>query len=153
MTRERLTLFDTTLRDGAQTQGVDFSVEDKNTIARSLDELGLDYIEEMFGIEQHLSLFTNRGSNGFRNICKIFRKRNIQRNIDLKIPTFSDKANRAGIGTEQSSEAGIIGGTSARALGHAEGRELCVLQRQWIGEESRIGRIRYMLYYAVAPSR
>ncbi len=45
MTRERLTLFDTTLRDGAQTQGVDFSVEDKNTIARSLDELGLDYIE------------------------------------------------------------------------------------------------------------
>jgi len=33
------------LRDGAQTQGVDFSVEDKNTIARELDELGVDYIE------------------------------------------------------------------------------------------------------------
>jgi len=45
MTRERLYLFDTTLRDGAQTQGVDFSVEDKNTIARSLDDLGVDYIE------------------------------------------------------------------------------------------------------------
>ncbi len=45
MSRERLYLFDTTLRDGAQTQGVTFSVEDKLLIARTLDELGLDYIE------------------------------------------------------------------------------------------------------------
>src|SRR5215469_14820200 len=43
--KERLTLFDTTLRDGAQTQGVDFSVEDKRQIALALDSLGLDYIE------------------------------------------------------------------------------------------------------------
>ncbi len=45
MTRERLTLFDTTLRDGAQTTGVDFSLEDKRQIAALLDELGVDYIE------------------------------------------------------------------------------------------------------------
>lgn len=45
MERERLYLFDTTLRDGAQTQGVDFSVEDKNNIAKALDKLGIDYIE------------------------------------------------------------------------------------------------------------
>ncbi|MBI3677891.1 MAG: citramalate synthase [Proteobacteria bacterium] len=45
MTRERLFIFDTTLRDGAQTQGVDFSVEDKRQIALTLDGLGLDYIE------------------------------------------------------------------------------------------------------------
>jgi 2-isopropylmalate synthase len=44
-TRERLYLFDTTLRDGAQTSGVDFSVADKRRIAAMLDELGLDYIE------------------------------------------------------------------------------------------------------------
>src|SRR5271154_1546353 len=43
--RERVFLFDTTLRDGAQTQGVDFSVEDKRQIALALDGLGLDYIE------------------------------------------------------------------------------------------------------------
>ncbi|PKQ04225.1 MAG: citramalate synthase [Alphaproteobacteria bacterium HGW-Alphaproteobacteria-12] len=43
--KERLYLFDTTLRDGAQTTGVDFSVEDKHLIASLLDELGLDYIE------------------------------------------------------------------------------------------------------------
>ena len=45
MTRERLYIFDTTLRDGAQTQGVDFSVEDKRQIALALDQLGIDYIE------------------------------------------------------------------------------------------------------------
>ncbi len=45
MTRERLYIFDTTLRDGAQTLGVDFSVEDKRLIAKALDDLGLDYVE------------------------------------------------------------------------------------------------------------
>jgi len=45
MSKERLYLFDTTLRDGAQTNGVDFSLEDKVQIARLLDELGIDYVE------------------------------------------------------------------------------------------------------------
>ncbi|MGB3282760.1 MAG: citramalate synthase, partial [Methylovirgula sp.] len=45
MTRARLTLYDTTLRDGAQTTGVDFSLDDKRHIAALLDALGLDYIE------------------------------------------------------------------------------------------------------------
>src|SRR5690554_7329222 len=41
----KLTLFDTTLRDGAQGEGVSFSVEDKIKIVRKLDELGIDFIE------------------------------------------------------------------------------------------------------------
>ncbi len=45
MTAERIYLFDTTLRDGAQTQGVDFSVADKRAIAEELDRLGIDYVE------------------------------------------------------------------------------------------------------------
>jgi 2-isopropylmalate synthase len=45
MSRERLYLYDTTLRDGAQTQGVDFSLEDKALIAQQLDVLGIDYVE------------------------------------------------------------------------------------------------------------
>ena len=45
MSKERLYIFDTTLRDGAQTEGVDFSVEDKNKIAKVLSEIGIDYIE------------------------------------------------------------------------------------------------------------
>lgn len=43
--RERLWLYDTTLRDGQQTRGVDFSVEDKIRIAGALDALGVDYVE------------------------------------------------------------------------------------------------------------
>jgi 2-isopropylmalate synthase len=43
--KERLYLFDTTLRDGAQTIGVDFTLADKLDIAGTLSELGIDYIE------------------------------------------------------------------------------------------------------------
>jgi 2-isopropylmalate synthase len=45
MAPERLYLFDTTLRDGAQTNGVDFTLGDKLTIAKMLDDLGIDYVE------------------------------------------------------------------------------------------------------------
>ncbi|MEM9392378.1 MAG: citramalate synthase [Pseudomonadota bacterium] len=45
MTKERLYLYDTTLRDGQQTQGVQFSTDEKAQIADALDELGIDYIE------------------------------------------------------------------------------------------------------------
>ncbi len=45
MSRERLYLFDTTLRDGAQTNGVDFTLHDKQLIAKMLDQLGIDYVE------------------------------------------------------------------------------------------------------------
>jgi len=45
MSKERLYIFDTTLRDGAQTQGVDFSIDDKEKIANALDNLGVDFIE------------------------------------------------------------------------------------------------------------
>src|SRR5438067_11110352 len=45
MSRERLYLFDTTLRDGAQTNGVDFTLHDKQIIAGMLDDLGIDYVE------------------------------------------------------------------------------------------------------------
>ena len=45
MSKERLYLFDTTLRDGAQTNGVDFTLHDKQLIAKMLAELGIDYVE------------------------------------------------------------------------------------------------------------
>ncbi|MBQ2262159.1 MAG: citramalate synthase [Loktanella sp.] len=45
MNKERLYLYDTTLRDGAQTQGVQFSAMEKHRITAVLDGLGLDYIE------------------------------------------------------------------------------------------------------------
>jgi 2-isopropylmalate synthase len=45
MTKERLYIYDTTLRDGQQTQGVQFSTPEKIQIAEMLDTLGVDYIE------------------------------------------------------------------------------------------------------------
>ncbi len=45
MNKEKITIYDTTLRDGAQAQGIDFSVADKQAIAAALDAFGVDYIE------------------------------------------------------------------------------------------------------------
>ncbi|HVW93125.1 MAG TPA: citramalate synthase [Devosia sp.] len=45
MSRERLYIFDTTLRDGAQTAGIEFSIEDKIAVVKLLEALGVDYIE------------------------------------------------------------------------------------------------------------
>lgn len=69
MSRERLYLYDTTLRDGAQTNGVDFTLHDKKLIAGLLDDLGIDYVEggypganpldtEFFAEDQKLSRAT-----------------------------------------------------------------------------------------------
>src|SRR5215469_8791969 len=43
--RQRIEIYDTTLRDGSQGEGITFSVEDKIRIARRLDEFGMDLIE------------------------------------------------------------------------------------------------------------
>ena len=43
--KDRVYLYDSTLRDGAQARGVDFTVADKQAIARELDRLGIDHIE------------------------------------------------------------------------------------------------------------
>jgi len=45
MSKEKVYIFDTTLRDGAQTEGVDFTVSDKIKIAENLNDIGVDYIE------------------------------------------------------------------------------------------------------------
>ena len=45
MSKEKIYIFDTTLRDGAQTEGVNFSIDEKNKIAKALADLGVDYLE------------------------------------------------------------------------------------------------------------
>ena len=63
MTRERLYLFDTTLRDGQQTPGVTFSLDDKLVIMDMLNKLGVDYIEGGYPGGNRASGFTARPAN------------------------------------------------------------------------------------------
>jgi isopropylmalate/homocitrate/citramalate synthase len=44
-TNKKIEIFDTSLRDGAQTPGVNLTAEDKIKIAQKLDNIGIDYIE------------------------------------------------------------------------------------------------------------
>ncbi len=67
MSKEKLYIFDTTLRDGAQTQGVDFSINDKEKISNALDTLGVDYIEGGWpGANPTDTEFFNK-DHGFKN--------------------------------------------------------------------------------------
>ena len=45
MKRKKITIYDTTLRDGTQGEGISLSLEDKLKIAAKIDSLGVDYIE------------------------------------------------------------------------------------------------------------
>ena len=45
MSKNNIKIYDSTLRDGAQTKGINFSLDDKKKILNILDELKVDYIE------------------------------------------------------------------------------------------------------------
>ena len=67
MMRERLYLFDTTLRDGQQTQGVQFSTAEKRQIAQALDALGVDYIAP------YLGRISDQGRDGHAELIRMQR--------------------------------------------------------------------------------
>ncbi|GAF93079.1 unnamed protein product, partial [marine sediment metagenome] len=66
---EKIKLYDTTLRDGMQAEGVSFSLEDKLSIARCLDELGLDYIEGGYAASnpKEMEFFQQAARLGLKN--------------------------------------------------------------------------------------
>ena len=66
---EKIQLYDTTLRDGMQAEGVSFSLEDKLTIAQSLDKLGLDYIEGGYAASNNkeMAFFAEVAKLGLQN--------------------------------------------------------------------------------------
>ena len=66
---EKIKLYDTTLRDGMQAEGVSFSLEDKLSIAGRLDELGLDYIEGGFAASnpKEMEFFQQAAKLGLKN--------------------------------------------------------------------------------------
>jgi 2-isopropylmalate synthase len=66
---EKIKLYDTTLRDGMQAEGVTFSLEDKLAIARCLDGLGLDYIEGGYAASnpKEIQFFQEAAKLGLKN--------------------------------------------------------------------------------------
>ena len=105
---KKIFLYDSTLRDGAQTKGVDFSLSDKIAIAKELDKFGLDYIEggwpganntDTAFFKKSLKLkfsklvsfgMTNKNTNSFdkewKEFDKIMTKNNISRKECLLLP-------------------------------------------------------------------
>ena len=66
---EKIKLYDTTLRDGMQAEGVGFSLEDKLAIARCLNELGIDYIEGGYAASnpKEMQFFSEVARLGLKN--------------------------------------------------------------------------------------
>jgi len=66
---DKIKLYDTTLRDGMQAEGVSFSLEDKLSIAGRLDELGFDYIEGGFAASnpKEMEFFRQAAKLGLKN--------------------------------------------------------------------------------------
>jgi len=66
---ERIAIYDTTLRDGMQAEGVSFSLPDKLAIAKCLDELGVDYIEGGYSVsnQKEMQFFSEVGKLGLKN--------------------------------------------------------------------------------------
>ena len=96
-------IFDSTLRDGAQAEGISFSVEDKLKIVRTLDDLGVSYIEagnpgsnpkdiEFFEKVRTISLksakLTAFGSTRRRDIS-VEEDKNVQSLIDAHTPVVA----------------------------------------------------------------
>ena len=103
MSKRRVRIFDTTLRDGSQGMGISFSLEDKLRITKSLDDLGVDYIEggwpgsnpkdiSYFNEVKKLSL-KNAKISAFsstkRALIKIEDDKNIQTLIRSETPVFT----------------------------------------------------------------
>jgi 2-isopropylmalate synthase len=65
----KITIYDTTLRDGMQAEGVSFSLEDKLSIARCLDKLGVHYIEGGYAASnaKEMQFFHEAAKLGLKN--------------------------------------------------------------------------------------
>ncbi|MEQ8306978.1 MAG: citramalate synthase [Hoeflea sp.] len=104
--KQRLYLFDTTLRDGQQTPGIDFSVEEKISIAKMLDEFGFDYVEG--------------GYPGANPTDTAFFSETRTRNASFVAFGMTKRA-----GVSASNDPGLAG------LIHAAGDAVCLVAKSW----------------------
>lgn len=92
----RIETYDTTLRDGAQGEGVNFSLEDKLLIARRLDDLGFDYVEGGYPLSnpKDAEFFQKLADQPLKNskACAfgMTRRKGIQANDDVGMKSLLD---------------------------------------------------------------
>jgi 2-isopropylmalate synthase len=102
-------LYDTTLRDGAQREGISFSVEDKIKIARRLDQLGITYIEG--------------GWPGSNPKDMAFFRRASELNLEQAVVTAFGSTRRGGVEAEEDA--------NIQALLAAETKTVAVVGKSW----------------------
>jgi 2-isopropylmalate synthase len=85
VTMDRVTIYDTTLRDGMQAEGISFSLADKLLIARHLDDFGIDYIEGGYAVAnpKEMEFFQQIAISGLKH-ARIAAFGNTRR-ADLKV--------------------------------------------------------------------
>ena len=103
---ENIKIYDTTLRDGMQAEGVSFSLQDKILIAKHLDSLGFDYIEGGYAAsnQKEMQFFLDMKEAGLKN-SRIAAFGNTRR-ADCKV---ADDASMKAILQSQASAATIVG--------------------------------------------
>ena len=135
--RERLYFFDTTLRDGQQTPGIDFNVEDKIAIAKLLDDFGIDYVEG--------------GYPGANPTDTAFFEKN-----RLKTSTFTAFGMTKRAGVSASNDPGLA------ALVQSAAEAICFVAKSWdfhvrvalgISNEDNVEGIRASVEHAVASGK
>ena len=102
-------IFDSTLRDGAQAEGISFLVSDKIKIAKALDELGIDFIEA-----------GNPGSN--QKDLEFFKE---AKDLKLKRAKLVAFGSTRRCGTEVELDANV------NALLQAETEYVCIFGKSW----------------------
>ena len=85
---EKVKIYDTTLRDGMQAEGVSFSLEDKLLIAHKLDEIGFDYIEGGYAVSNPKEM------QFFKEVAKIKLKKRQGRRLRQYPPQRRDGRRR-----------------------------------------------------------
>ena len=77
MPTERITIFDTTLRDGEQAPGFSLKVDEKLALARALDALGVDILEAGFPIASPAELGTACAPGRWSTRSSMFRRKSV----------------------------------------------------------------------------
>lgn len=92
---KKIKVYDTTLRDGMQAEGVSFSLEDKLAIARCLDELGVDYIEGGYSASnpKEMQFFADVAKQDLKNSKIVAFGSQARRILTIGRPRYNNQQN------------------------------------------------------------